>query len=93
MKRSPKAMLSPAEVEALVCLRRGRVKVMRREHEDLLLSMGLVRVSKSGGLKLTEDGLRRLGEAGEDCLPTAEKNNPFSPMAARRNPFDPPSRD
>jgi hypothetical protein len=69
------------------------VKVIRREHEDLLLSMGLVRVSESGRLKLTEDGLRRLGETGEDCLPTAEKNNPFSPMAARRNPFDPPSRD
>ena len=57
MKRSPKAALSPAEVETLVCLRRGRVKVMRREHEDLLLSMGLVRVSESGRLKLTEDGL------------------------------------
>ena len=93
MKRSPKAVLSPAEVETLVCLRRGRVKVVRREHEDLLLSMGLVRVSESGRLKLTEGGLRRFGETGEDCLPMAEKNNPFSPMAARRNPFDPPSRD
>ena len=91
MKRSRKAMLSPAEVKTLVCLRRGRVKVIRREHEDLLLSMGLVRVSESGRLKLTEDGRRRLGETGG--LPTAEKNNPFSPMAARRNPFDPPSRD
>jgi len=64
------------------------VKVIRREHEDLLLSMGLVRVSESGRLKLTEHGLRRLGEK----LPTAAKSNPFAPTATRKNPFDLPSK-
>ena len=93
MKRSPKAVLSPAEVDTLVRLRRGQVKVIRREHEDLLLSMGLVLVSERGRLKLTEDGLRLLSKTDEDCLPKAEKNNPFSPTAARRNPFDPKSSD
>jgi hypothetical protein len=89
MKRSPNAVLSPAEVDTLLRLRRGRVKVIRREHEDLLLSMRLVRVTEGGRLKLTEHGLRRLGEK----LPTAAKSNPFAPTATRKNPFDLPSKD
>jgi hypothetical protein len=84
MKRSPNAALSPAEVDTLFRVRRGRVKVVRREHEDLLLSMRLVRVTQGGRLKLTEDGLRRLGER----LPTAAKSNPFAPTATLNNPFD-----
>jgi hypothetical protein len=61
------------------------MKVIRREHENLLLSMRLVRVTQGGRLKLTEDGLRRLGER----LPTAAKSNPFAPTTAtRNNPFD-----
>ena len=92
MRPNPNALLRPAEVEALARLRRGCTKVIRRKHEDLLLSMGLVQISANGGLKLTEDGLRRLKDKG-DCLPTAQKYNPFSPEAAQRNPFDPPSRD
>ena len=84
MNRSPNAALSPAEVDTLLRLRRGRVKVVRREHEDLLLSMRLVRVTQGGRLKLTEDGLRRLGERP----PTAAKSNPFAPTVTRNNPFD-----
>jgi hypothetical protein len=84
MKRSPNAALSPAEVDTLFRVRRGRVKVVRREHEDLLLSMRLVRVTQGGRLKLTEDGLRRLNER----LPTAAKSNPFAPTATLNNPFD-----
>ena len=86
MKRSPNAVLSQAEVDTLLCLRRGRVKVIRREHEDLLLSMRLVRVTEGGRLKLTEDGLLRLREK----LPTAAECNPFAPTATRKNPFDLP---
>jgi hypothetical protein len=89
MKRSPNAVLSPAEVGTLLRLRRGRAKVIRRAHEDLLLSMRLVRVTEGGRLKLTEDGLWRLGEKP----PTAAKSNPFSPTAAQKNPFDLPSKD
>ena len=85
MERSPNAVLSQAEVDTLLRLRRGRVKVIRREHEDLFLSMRLVRVTQGGRLKLTEDGLRRLGER----LPTAAKSNPFAPTATRNNPFEP----
>ena len=89
MKRSPNAVLSQAEVDTLLRLRRGRVKVIRREHEDLLLSMRLVRVTEGGRLKLTEDGLRRLREK----LPTAAESNPFAPRATRKNPFDLPSNN
>jgi len=53
--------------------------------------MGLVQISESGRLKLTEDGLRRLTAKGD--VPTAQKYNPFSPKAAQRNSFDRPSRD
>jgi hypothetical protein len=45
----------------------------------------LVQISVNGRLKLTEDGLRRLKEKG-DCLPTAQKYNPFSPEAAQPTP-------
>jgi hypothetical protein len=89
MKRSPNAVLSQAEVDTLLRLRRGRVKVIRREHEDLLLSMRLVRVTEGGRLKLTEDGQRRLREK----LPTAAESNPFAPAAIRKNPFDLPTND
>jgi hypothetical protein len=53
--------------------------------------MGLVQISASGRLKLTEDGLQRLTAKGD--VPTAQKYNPFSPEAAQRNPFDLPPRD
>jgi hypothetical protein len=93
MKRSPNAVLSAAEVDTLVRVRRGRTKIIRRKHEDLLLSKGLVQISENGQLKLAEDGLQRLSEKGDNCLPTAERINPFSPTGAQRNPFNPPSRD
>jgi len=92
MRRRPNALLHRAEVDTLARLRRGRTKVIRREHEDLLISMGLVQISENGRLRLTKDGLRRLNEKGGDCLPTVQKKNPFSPQAAQLNPFDPPSR-
>ena len=78
MRPNPNALLRPEEVEALARLRRGRTKVIRREHEDLLILMGLVQISENGRLKLTKDGLQRLNEKGGDCLPTAQKYNPFS---------------
>src|SRR5262245_44985795 len=65
MRRRPNALLHRAEVDTLARLRRGRTKVIRREHEDLLISMGLVQISENGRLRLTKDGLRRLNEKGQ----------------------------
>ena len=62
MSRSPRAALSPAELNALRRLLDQSTNIIPQERHKVFISMGLARVNKVGRIKLTEQGLRRLGK-------------------------------
>jgi len=65
MNRSPKAVLSPVELNALRRLAGGPSNLVPSEHREVLLSMGLVRINKAGRAKLTEESRLRLDESSQ----------------------------
>lgn len=60
MARSPKAPLSPAELNALRRVASGLADSISTGHRELLLSMGLTAVTLQGSLVLTDEGRARL---------------------------------
>jgi hypothetical protein len=55
--------MSVYELYALRCVGEGVPEVIKPEHRDLLIRMGLVRINGTGILEITQDGKRRLVRA------------------------------
>ena len=61
--RSSTAVLSPAELSALRRVADGRTKVVKADHLEVLLAMGLAVLDQNGRASLTIDGQQRLRAA------------------------------
>lgn len=63
-RRSPDAAMSISELRALRRVGEGMPVEIEAVHRELLVRMGLAKVSAGNVLEITEDGIRRLAAEG-----------------------------